>query len=156
MNGTRNGFLILLLATALPACALQSSLPAEPPPGLTEAWFHNDCAPWDGPALSLYLGPEPSETIFSAPFPHLRVSLYSSLTRLQTGERLRFEVPGNQAHAVYCESEEDCRPAAEITLELSELEADLMAGSLEILFETGPPVAGSFRASRIPFQALCG
>lgn len=156
MNRTRNGLLILLLATALPACALQSELPDTPPPGLTEAWFHDDCAPWDGAALSLYLGPEPSDTVFAAPFPHLRVSIYSSLTQLPTGERLRFEVPGNRAHAVYCETEEDCRPATGITLELSEIEPDLIAGSLEILFETGPPVAGSFRASRIPFQALCG
>jgi hypothetical protein len=40
----------LTLALALPACALQSELPDTPPPGLTEAWFHDDCAPWDGPA----------------------------------------------------------------------------------------------------------
>jgi hypothetical protein len=146
----------LTLALALPACALQSELPDTPPPGLTEAWFHDDCAPWDGPALSLYLSPEPGQTVFVAPFPHLLVSLYSSRLQFEEGERLRFELPGNVGHAAYCRKMDDCRTATEVTLEFSRLEPTLMEGRLEVQFETGPPVRGSFRASEIPFQALCG
>ena len=97
----------LLVATValLPVatCVQQAELPWVPPEGLDVAWFHDDCAPWDGPALSLYLSREAADTVFRSPFPNLRVSLYTPRMQFHSGERETFEIPGNQGHAVFCE-----------------------------------------------------
>jgi len=62
-------FLLILLGIPLVACAVQADLPAEPPQGLGSAWFHDDCAPWDGSATTLLLGKEVASSPSSQAFP---------------------------------------------------------------------------------------
>ena len=149
-------FLLILLGIPLVACAAQADLPAEPPQGLGSAWFHDDCAPWDGSATTLLLGKEVASTPFNRGFPHLQVSLYSNWSQFRTGGRLRFEIPGNQGFAQYCLSADACTKATAVTLQFSKVEHDLIEGRLEILFKERAAIRGGFRAIRIPFRALCG
>jgi hypothetical protein len=148
--------LLVLLALPLVACASQSDLPSDPVQGLGSAWFHDDCAPWDGSATTLLLGPQVAQNPFHPGFPHLQVSLYSNLSRFQTGGRVRFEVPGNQGFAQFCPGADSCSKAMAVTLQFSKVEQDLLEGRLEVNFTDRAPIRGSFRAMRLPFRALCG
>jgi len=149
-------FLLILLGIPLVACAVQADLPAEPPQGLGSAWFHDDCAPWDGSATTLLLGREVALTPFNRGFPHLQVSLYSNWSQFRTGGRLRFDISGKHGFAEYCLSAEACTPATSVTLQFSKVQQDLIEGRLEVLFNERPAIRGGFRALRIPFRALCG
>ena len=159
MNFSRKSlkrFLFCMLALPSVACALQSDLPSDPPDGLKVAWFHDDCAPWDGAATSLYLGLGQAKTVFHPDPPYLLVALYSNSLRFHTGERLRFNVPGNQGHAQYCLEANACVNARAVSIEFSKIEGNLLEGRLEILFDRRPAIRGGFRAARMPFRALCG
>ena len=147
-------FCLLVVPTA--ACALQPELPSEPPQGLETAWFHDDCAPWDGFATSLYLGREIPADKFKPGFPNLHVAIYSSLPQSRTGELLRFEVPSHDGHARYCASTEDCVNAAAVAIEFSKVEQSLLEGRLEVLFKEREPIRGSFRATKMPGRTPCG
>jgi hypothetical protein len=146
--------LVGLLAMAASACALQSDLPDTPPEGLPAAWFHDDCAPWDGPATTLYLGASPVDSPFEASFPFLRISLYRD--RPASGSRIAPDLEAGNASATYCTSETHCIPVTGVVLEISEVRSDLITGRVGVDFAEGPPLRGSFRATRIPFRALCG
>lgn len=148
--------LLILLGIPLTACALQADLPAEPPQGLGSAWFHDDCAPWDGSATTLIMGEQASATPAQPGFPHLQVSVYSNWRQFRTGERLRFEVSGDRGFAQYCLSEDACTKATAVTLQFSKVEQDVIEGRLEVLFKERAAIRGGFRAVRIPFRALCG
>lgn len=148
-------FILIFLALPLAACALQADLPSEPPDGLGAAWFHADCAPWDGAATTLLLGPTASEIPHRPGFPHLQVSLFSNLLQVKAGGTLRFE-PGNAGFAQYCRTPDSCVKATAVTVKFSKVERDFLEGRLEVLFKDRGPLRGSFRAARIPFAALCG
>lgn len=150
------GVLFGLLTLAATACALQSELPAEPPDGLPAAWFHDDCAPWDGPATSLYLGARPAERPLEASFPFLRISLYRERLELGPGRRIVPDLAAGDASAAYCASETSCVEATGVILDISEVRADLITGRVGVTFPDRGPIRGSFRATRIPFRALCG
>ena len=149
-------FLLTLALLPAMACAVQPELPAEPPEGLDVAWFHDDCAPWDGPATTIYLGREAAETVFASPFPSLRVTLYSNRAQLDPHERLHFEIPGNDGHAVYCSTAEECEAGTSVSIEFAQPAGDELEGRLEVTFPNRPPIRGSFQAMQMPFQALCG
>jgi hypothetical protein len=148
-------FLQILLLVPV-ACALPQELESAPPEGLEIAWFLDDCAPWDGPAVSLYLARRVGDGPFQPGFPHLHVALYEPATRLRGRGRIRLEVPGNVGHAQYCESAEDCSAGTHVRIEFSDSDPGILEGRLEVTFESRPPVRGGFRAVRMPFQALCG
>lgn len=138
------------------ACTAQCVLPSAAPDGLESSWFHDDCAPFDGPATSLYLGDEAATNALAPTLPYLRVALYTSSARFPINERLRFEIPAAEAHAEYCPDTGGCTAAEEMTIEFSRIEQDVLEGRLEALFADRAPIRGGFRAARIPFEALCG
>lgn len=154
----RLGLLFGLLAMAATACALQSDLPADlpdaPPDGLPAAWFHDDCAPWDGPATTIYLGASAVDSPFESSFPFLRISLYRD--RPSSGGRIVPDLEAGDASVAYCTSETVCMPITGVVLEISEVRSDLITGRVGVDFDVRPPVRGSFSARRIPFRALCG
>jgi hypothetical protein len=149
-------FLLIVLGTPLAACGLQMDLPAQPPEGLGVASFHADCAPWDGGAVTLLLGQEVSPDPLKPGFPHLQVSLYTSIAKFRTGGRVHFEIPGNQGLAQFCLQADACTKATAVTLQFSKVEENLLEGRLEVLFKDRAAIRGSFHATRIPFRALCG
>jgi hypothetical protein len=151
------GSLLCLAAGVATACGvLQSDLPSDPPEGLPFAWFHDDCAPWDGPATTLYLGARRGESAFESAFPALRISLYRERLDFGPGRRIVLDPTSDEGYSDYCESADQCIPAAGIVLEISEVQSDLLAGRLKVTFGSRPAIRGGFRATRIPFQALCG
>lgn len=148
---------LILCMIAGPACSLPEGLPAEPPQDLETAWFHDDCAPWDGPATSLYLGREvPEGPLAPAAVPYLHIALYSGRLQAASTQRVRFDIPGNEGDALYCPSADGCQRAASVVIEISQPDPDTLEGRLEVSFEERPPIRGSFRASRLPSWALCG
>ena len=148
---------LILVVLIFPAQACsEPQLPSKPPEGMDVSWFHDDCAPWDGPATTLYLGTEVAESVFTPTFPFLRLSLYSSSTQFKAGKRLQFDLPGSPGFAQYCVDADHCLSATAVRIDFLNVDAQHLEGRLEVVFETRLPIRGSFRASRIEFQALCG
>jgi len=149
-----------LAASILVACRPGSGpeLPLSPPQGLEVSWFHDDCGPADGPALTVYLGQAIPDTAFEAGYPHLRVTICSDRTRLREGEsvEIRAPAPGGQGDARYCLSESNCRSVTGGSILFSRLEPNLLEGGVEVLFTGGEPIRGMFSAPRLTFQPLCG
>ena len=129
-----------------------------PPEDYPLAFYHQDCAPWDGPAVSLYLVQEPMTTPFMAPLPHLRVSVYGALHRL-VGETLQWNgTQSDQGYAGRCPAEGTCEPAtsARVRVRGWDSAGGGMTGDVELEFGDGSREAGSFDGTRLDFQPLCG
>lgn len=122
------------------------------------AYFHDDCAPWDGPALSIVLSHEELESPFEAHFPSARVTSFRPPPELAGGS---FEWTGSErdlGHASWCESAEACRPASAVRVRFdgAQPSEDELAGQIHLEFEGGQVVSGAFKAVRLPLQMLCG
>lgn len=146
--------LLTALALAAPAAC---SAPAPGPTPFAHAAYHDDCAPWDGPAVTLYLSHEAMAEPHAPPRPHVSVALYSSLTSL-VGSTLRWEGRDDQrGHVSRCPDQGDCQEASAVWIRLASPGSDgLLEGEVRLDFGAGDVVEGSFEAVRIPFERLCG
>lgn len=122
------------------------------------AFHHQDCAPWDGPALALYFVRQPMTAPWTAPGPHLRVSIYAARPGL-IGQTVQWEsTDANDGYAARCLEEGACEPATLAKVRLREWQADegWLTGDVELSFEDGSRVAGTFRALGLQSEAICG
>ena len=126
--------------------------------GFPHAYFHDDCAPWDGPALSIVLSQTQLGSPFELGFPSVRVTSWRPPAEL-AGASLEWSgVAHDLGYASFCESEDSCRTASTVRLRFDPAQpsADELAGQLHLEFEDGRVVSGAFRAVRLPFRVLCG
>ena len=153
---TRPILVTLLLSSCLaPSCdSSPSELPEmlEPPEDYPLAFYHLDCAPWDGAAVSLYLVQEAMTMPFAAPLPHLRVSVYEAIPGL-VGETFQWG-----GYAGRCPIEGACESAtsARIRFRSWDAEEGRLAGDVELQFPDGSSEAGAFDGALLDFQPLCG
>jgi hypothetical protein len=144
---------ILLLAGCRPGPP--SDLPAEPLAGFPVAQAGPDCAPWDGPAVTILFSTE-SVHPESIRAPYLRVSLWQNLEGL-TGRAWRWPVAEQIGAASWCLTDEDCRAATTGAVWLEAVGPDsTVAGRLRLEFADQPVLAGSFRAVWRPRVVGCG
>ena len=144
-------------ALLVAACARSAGpvLPSEPLPGFPTAQAGPDCAPWDGPAVTLIFtaAGTPTDSIRA---PYLRVSLWKDLGQLagHTWEWPRDEQAGA---ASLCRTQEACEAATTGVVRLERVGADsLITGRLRLGFADQPPLAGRFAAVWRPRAAICG
>ena len=145
-------------ATLCLACA-PSEEPWDPSPtDFPLAYVHDDCAPWDGAALSIVLSYAELESPFEALFPSVRVTSYRPPPKLAGGSFEWTDVAPDLGYASWCESSEDCRAASAVRVRFDAAQplADELAGQLHLEFEGGDVVSGAFNAVRLPHQLLCG
>ena len=122
------------------------------------AYFHADCAPWDGPALSIVLSYAELESPFEVRFPSVRITSFRPPPELAGGSFEWTGVAQDLGQASWCESAEACRSASTVRVRFDETQpsADELAGQLRLEFEGGQVVSGAFKAARLPLRMLCG
>jgi hypothetical protein len=122
------------------------------------AYFHDDCAPWDGPALSIVLTHAELDSSFEESFPSVRVTSYRPPSTLAGSS---FEWTGDApdlGYASWCEFFDSCWSATTVRVRFDRAQpsADELAGQVHLVFEGGRLVSGAFKAVRLPLQAFCG
>ena len=145
----------IILCGTLAACATGG----EGPPPVVEEWDHAvamaDCAPWDGPATTVYLTKVPYSD--EMPTPYLRLALYHGINEV-AGQRWAVGA-GHEQDGLpsLCPAAGACVNARSgwIAFEDRTAEAPL-EGSYDLTFENGQRLAGSFVAPVLERLALCG
>jgi hypothetical protein len=113
------------------------------------------CAPWDGPAVALFLTEQPAVDSYPAP-PYREITLYHRLPQL-LGRR--FEVgpdTPNLGSGQSCPAAGDCAPVPSATIAFGGLNPDGTIGVIYRLEVAGGPVqAGRARARLSPVPRRC-
>jgi hypothetical protein len=145
----------MILCATLSACATGGD--SSPP--VIEEWRHAmamaDCAPWDGPATSVYLTQAPYDDQLATPF--LRLTIYHGLSEVP-GRRWEVGAGHDKDGAPWlCPATGDCTTARAgwIAFEVRTGEGPLR-GSYDLSFENGRRAIGRFVAPVIERLALCG
>ena len=126
--------------------------------GYPLAYFHDGCAPWDGPALTIVLTDAELDSPFEESFPRVRVTSYRPPSTLAASS---FEWTGDApdlGYASWCEFFDSCWSATTVRVRFDRAQssADELAGQVYLVFEGGRVVSGAFKAVRLPLQMLCG
>lgn len=144
------------LVIALSGCGDKSNGGLPPPPdGYPYAYAVADCAPWDGPAVTIYLTARAADsTEFS--WPQLRISVWRGVADLPGKS---FTWPGEQqiGAAVRCADPDACESAtaARVTF-LSSPDDTTLIGTAELTFAGATSVRGGFRAPWRRTRVMCG
>jgi hypothetical protein len=142
----------------LGACGDTMQEPVGPPAGLPFASASNDCAPWDGHAITVLLSATAgSDTggIDASSRPLVRVSVYPR-SGLATNQRFSWPADPEQASGVRCLAGAACESASRGWVRISGEPDSVLSGSLELHFADGSAVAGGFQARWIHRTVLCG
>lgn len=118
----------------------------------------DDCAPWDGPATSIYVSAAGALASLPPPEPYLQLVVYQPGARLP-GSRVdlsRQNGTMGAGIAVRCVPGGECASTGVGTIEFeSTAPGDALSGSYRLSFD-GEPVKGAFLAHWIPRVATCG
>lgn len=126
-----------------------------PPEGYAKSYAVADCAPWDGPAVTLYLFDSAVDSV-TATTHHLRISIWKPLAEVQ-GRTFSWPADAARGGAVRCVSEESCQPIAVGTIRFRPAEPDSsVSGYLRLRFGAADSVVGGFRAAWRSRRVMCG
>ena len=141
--------LLALLCWLAPACETES-----PPQPSVYATLTRSCAPFDGPAVTLYLSEHPIEGVVPAP-PYNMISVYRGLDAV-LGQSILVE--STQAgSAVKCLSASDCRPYSGAVIKFGALRSDsTISVNYRIFLSAESELSGSVFPKLDPAPALCG
>lgn len=132
--------------------ACQTTQPVAP----LNASLVQTCAPFDGPAVTLFLTDEPSEAAYP-PAPYSGITIYRSVSEVQGH---RFDVgPGTQniGNAQICPATGECEPAQAAAVTFRALEADsTVAVTYRLELVSGRVITGQTRARLHPRAEMCG
>jgi hypothetical protein len=148
--------LALLLVPCVAGCG-DSAAPGagtiESPSGYPFASAASDCAPWDGPAVTVLFTTIPMGN--PTPSPFVRVSVYRDINSVPGGSYNWTE--GDQtATALRCSSSARCERATNGRIAFQRLSAQSLTGNTDLLFADGTRFRGAFRASLNPRPIACG
>lgn len=116
------------------------------------AVIRNSCAPWDGPAVAIYLT-KTQVTSNDVPFPYIGISLWRS-----------FPPPLNQPISLQaeqgagnrCRSSQECESAVAATVTFTSYDDNGAAGTYELKFKNGEVERGSFQGRWQRIRQFCG
>lgn len=151
--------LLPVASLAMLACTNGGMAPVpNAPAGYPFAYAAAACAPWDGPATTLLLLPEPWDS--SAPAlpagPFISVSIWKPVEAL-SGMTWDLSAEQNLGAATQCLQSGNCEPATAATVRFRSSGRDrLLEGELDLAFPTRGRVVGGFRATWRTEPALCG
>lgn len=149
--------LLVVIGAALPACRAETgpSPSSQPLAEFPYATARPDCAPWDGPAISITLTPTADPPAELTP-PYLLVMVYGSHDRL-LGRTTVWPGDAEVGSAVWCAAEGDCAVADTGIVRLGQVAGDsVLPGGVRLVFPRGARLDGSFRAVWRPHIPLCG
>lgn len=144
--------LVLLLS----GCNGESKLgpPPGPPQIYPAAIASNDCAPWDGPAVDIYLLSAPGDSLPPSGR-HIQIALWMGLDSLP-GRRLSWPEDGSKGVLFECPSAESCTAIHAGLVSIAEVLRDTIRGEVRLVTAAGDSVQGGFRARWISRRMLCG
>lgn len=148
---------LVLFALPFPACSGGSKLVPFPssPRGYQYARATQDCAPWDGPAVTIYLMTAAGDSV-PPTGRHLQISLFIALDHLP-GQRLSWPDDTRKGNLFECGSIESCRPIPEGRVRISKVSKDnTVWGEVHLLTAAGDTIQGGFRARWRPRRIFCG
>ncbi len=144
------------LAAVTLSCAGEPVTPSALP--LNEFPFataYPDCAPWDGPAVSIVLTPALDTAETETP-PLVRVMVYDTAERL-VGRTTVWPGDAEVGSAVWCVADGDCAVADSGVVVLEHLSGDTaLVGRLRLVFVQRGLLDGAFQARWRPRTPLCG
>lgn len=128
----------------------------DPPDGLAVAWAFDDCAPWDGPATTIYLAGETAPSVDRADsYPHVWVSLYRPSVELP-GRTFEWDSDDKDTGgAMLCLQEGECIAATRAKVRLLDPGDGSIVGTLELTFPDRH-IAGGFSATWRTREFVCG
>jgi hypothetical protein len=146
----------LALILGLGGCASR----AERAPADERKWSHalarTDCAPWDGPAVSVDLSDAPLVEGAAVP-PFLRLALYLESTQETDADLIVGELRPGGASASWCPAEGECLSAASGVVHLTGRQGgDTLSGRYQLVLPDGDRLRGRFTAPRERRRILCG
>lgn len=151
MSRRRRRLAALFTAFALLACGGEAA--PGPVPGYPFAYAWNDCAPWDGPAVTLYLSERALDSLPPSSG-QLTVTLWVGRDQA-VGRTFRSSDDPVRGAALDCRTPSACEPASVWRVSLRGFARDTLDGSVDLRLG-GRVVAGSFRARWMPKRMLCG
>jgi hypothetical protein len=114
-----------------------------------------DCAPWDGPAVTIVFTRDSTPPDSVRP-PYFSVSLWKGRDQL-SGHEWRWPGDENIGGASLCGEAGTCQAAAGGTVWLDRTDAGSpVTGGLRLEFGGQPSLEGRFTAAWRPRQAVCG
>lgn len=154
---SRGSALALLMAGSL-ACGDDGMPVHQPPAGFSFAYATPSCAPWDGPAVTLYLTPQAVDSGSPLPPPgaSLGVSIWKSRAELP-GARFSWPSSGQVGAAQVCTREAECEAASGATVAFGQDGSqDTLQGMMDLAFPQRGRITGDFRARWIQRSMFCG
>jgi hypothetical protein len=148
-------FLIAILACQLGGPARQ--LPGAPA-GLPHAYAHRTCAPWDGPAVAVYLTPVPLDTNVQFPpaMTYVQITIWRGLDRLP-GTTLSWPTTEQIGSVNRCSGQRGCEQATRANVRFRSADsAGMLDGEVEATFPGGATTRGGFRARWRDERVFCG
>jgi len=130
----------------------------DPPDGLSVAWAFDDCAPWDGAAVTIVLADSLASSPREASYPHAWVSLYRPSFDV-AGRTYRWNADDKDTGgAMWCVAAGNCEAATEAVIRLrrSNGVSQGLSGVVDLVFPGGKSVTGGFRAVWMSHELLCG
>ena len=148
---------IALLAVALTTCApFNAQATLDLADGFPYAAYHKDCAPWDGPAISLILAADPIDGLLPG-YPHLRIANYRPPASFAESS---FDWAGTDhtyGHAQLCGAEGECEVPHEVRVGFeTPAEDGSVKGEIFIRFVDQREITGRFDAALIQTSMRCG
>jgi hypothetical protein len=145
----------LSLILALGCGGSQSATLPDPPEGFGFAFATPDCAPWDGPAISILLTGSRSDSVDGVSR-QLRVAVYKQSDSV-VGRRFHWPADPEVASGTLCQGSESCEAAASGEIFFRPTGSDtILEGIVLLRFPKSDSLYGGFRAAWRPRRAMCG
>lgn len=145
----------LILSLGCGGGASQLSPLPDPPDGFGFAFATPDCAPWDGPAVSILLTGSRADSV-DGMSRQLRVAVYKETDSI-VGNRFHWPSDPEVASGTRCQGSESCESAESGEIDFRPTGSDtLLEGTLLLRFPKSDSVYGGFSAEWRPKRALCG
>ena len=126
-----------------------------PPEGFEFAFAAPDCAPWDGPAISILLTGSLADSVDGASR-QLRVAVYKRSDSV-AGHRFLWPADPEVAGGTRCRDAESCEAASSGEIDFRPTGTDtLLEGTVLLRFAETDSVYGGFRAEWRPRRVMCG
>jgi hypothetical protein len=137
------------------ACSTPSGDVPELPEPFTHATAMRDCAPWDGPAVSIILTTAPLDSTMTPTEPWIHLSIWRDSAVLANGLH---EWPSDEqvGAASECPTADSCEAAETGRVRFREFEGDTLVGQFRLTFRNDDPIEGGFRAVWLERRMMCG
>ena len=154
---TRNAWALACAVICL-GCTSGQEVWSSDPTEFPFAYIHDDCAPWDGHAITIVLSHQELAGPYEANFPFVRITSWRPPTELAGSSLGWTGIAHDLGYASWCDAEDSCLTASAVRVrfERGQTSSDALEGQLHLEFEGGRAVSGAFNARRLSQQALCG